>query len=246
MIHDEAQELLMVALLLPAEDHTAEMREALALAERNPELGAWLAKQTTFDEQVKETLVGIEPPAGLRARLIQTLEREHRARRLNVPQRWLATAAAAVLLLALGAMGLRTKAPPEFAVFRDEMIQRTLTDPEHLTFTDRNLAGIRQWLKERGVDGDFDLPAGLRGLTPHGCRILDWNGQKVALICLVPKGAPHVDLLVIDRTRFREFTPSDAPQFGQSGGLAIAVWSKGNKTYLLTGKLDTDQLRHLL
>jgi hypothetical protein len=218
--------------------------EALAQVHRDPELARWFEAEQELDAAIAAKLKCLPLPADLKADILAG------GTATGFKPRWrqarLATAAAVALLLAVAATWLRAPAPPEFAAFRDETLGRAITEPEHLAFASRNLADIRQWLRGRGIKGDIDLPAGLSGLTIHGCRIMDWNGEKVALICLVPEGKPHVDMLVIDRIRFRNFTPPVTPAVGRSGELAIAVWKRGGKTYLLAGKMDTDQLRALL
>lgn len=220
--------------------------EALEQVRRDPELARWFEVEQRLDAAIGRKLRELPVPPALKhnilaAELMTRSEPWWRRRGIG-----LAAAAAAAVLLAGAAMWLQSQGAPQFAAYRDEMIQRALKDPDHLTFASRDLASIRQWLQAREVDAAFDLPARLRGLTPHGCRIVDWNGERIVLICLVPEGKSHVDLFVIDRTRFRDFTPSAGPQFGRSGALTTAVWRKGNKTYLLAGKLDEDQLSRFL
>jgi hypothetical protein len=62
----------------------------------------------------------------------------------------------------------------------------------------------------------------------------------------MPNGGGHVDLFVIDSTRFRDFTPSETAQFAGSGGVETAIWCKGDKTYLLAGNLNQERLQKLL
>jgi hypothetical protein len=176
--------------------------EALEQVRRDPELARWFESEQSLDAALTAKLRELPVPPDLKASILALGIPSRRTSRRWLREPWLAAAAAVALLLGLGVVWLRMLAAPEFAAYRDDVIQRVQTDPEHLAFDSRNLAEIRQWLRERGVDANLDLSAGLAALTPHGCRLLDWHGQKVALICLVPKGGPHVDLLVIDRTLY--------------------------------------------
>jgi hypothetical protein len=65
------------------------------------------------------------------------------------------------------------------------------------------------------------------------------------MLCL-KAGTSHVDLFVIDCTRFPDFRPSETVQFGNDNGLTTAVWCNGDKTYLLAGKVDESDLRKML
>ena len=98
------------------------------------------------------------------------------------------------------------------------------------------MASIRQWLAGHGMKTNLDLPAALNEQPVQGCRVVDWNGQKVALICLALNGKDHADLFVIDRARFRNFTPSGIARFDQSESVVTATWNRGDKIYLLAGK----------
>jgi hypothetical protein len=55
-----------------------------------------------------------------------------------------------------------------------------------------------------------------------------------------------VDLFVIDRTQFRDFTPSETPHLSQTDGVTTAGWARGPKTYLLTSTAGEAVLRKYL
>jgi hypothetical protein len=219
--------------------------EALAQVRLDPDLARWFEAEQQFDAAIGAKLRELPVPPNLKAEILAGSILLRSSPRWQY-RAWLATAAALALLFAGAAMWFRAPDAPDFAALRDEMLRRAVSDPQHLAFSSRSLADIGEWIRRRGVAGDLNLPAGLRGLTPHGCRVLDWNHEKIALVCLVPEGQPHVDLLVIDRARFRNFTPPGMPQVGRSGELTTAVWTSGGKTYLLAGRMDPDQMRKLL
>lgn len=57
-------------------------REALEQAKRNQKLGKWFILQRVVDDAILANLRGIEPPAGLRLRILARL-RECRAQELS-------------------------------------------------------------------------------------------------------------------------------------------------------------------
>jgi hypothetical protein len=75
---------------------------------------------------------------------------------------------------------------------------------------------------------------------------VDWNGQKVALICFVLAGGDHVDVFVMDHSDFPGLSGNSAPQFAQAGPLMTVTWAKNNQVYLLTGGGDKRHLQKLL
>jgi len=247
MTHRQAK-LLLQSYRPAGQDATDPLHaEALKLVRSDPELARWFEAEQAIDAAIGAKLREVPVPPELREEILA----------LGIPPasgkrewRWtgirLAAAAAVALLLTLAAIWLRASALPAFASFEKDVLRRAVAGPEHLALTSGDLPEIRQWLHARGIPGEIDLPAGLRGELPHGCRVLDWGQTKVALICFVPAGRPHVDLLVIDGARYRDFLPPKTPRFGQSGELATAVWSTGGKTYLLAARMDVEELRRFL
>ena len=126
------------------------------------------------------------------------------------------------------------------------MVRNSLQTSNHVDFESMDLGKVRAWLEKEKVPADFDLPGSLRKVPLHGCKVVEWHGHKVTLLCLMPNGNGHADLFVLDCTRFGDFTLSEAAQFAKADGISIAVWRRGAKTYLLTGAMDEQQLRNLL
>lgn len=240
-MNNEQAKLLLQAYRSRGQDaQDALFTEALEQVRRDPELGRWFEVEQSLDAVISQKLRELPVPATLEANI-----RAGNIMKRPRPRRWLGLAAAAITLLAAAGIWLRFSDAPQFVEFREEMIQRALHEPRHLAFASSNMTEIRRWIEARGLDAAIDMPAGLATLTPHGCRLLDWNGEKVALVCLVSEKEGHIDLFVTERTRFRGFAPSPSPQYGRSGDLATAAWSESGKTYLLAGKLSEEQIRRL-
>src|SRR5271165_80653 len=73
-------------------------RAALEQAARDPELGAWLKEQRSFDLMIADKLSGIEPPATLRSAILLGIDNRPSARHFST--RTLLALAAAIVLSA--------------------------------------------------------------------------------------------------------------------------------------------------
>lgn len=60
MRREEAKEILLLYRPWSAKRSESQMREALELAKRDPELGRWLAQHVAFQEAVRAKLKAIE------------------------------------------------------------------------------------------------------------------------------------------------------------------------------------------
>jgi uncharacterized membrane protein YbaN (DUF454 family) len=220
--------------------------EALEHARRDPELQKWFAEEQALDSQIQSKLrSAVAVPRDLKANLLAL-------RKIIRPVPWLfqpmklAAAAAVVLLLGLSAFLLLPQKPTQLALFREKMVRCSMQEHGHITFESPDIAKIQQWLQARGVDANFELPAGLQGKPAQGCRVVDWNGQKATMVCFVLDTGEHVDFFVMDRTGLPDMPENGAPQFASANGLMTVTWAKGGKVYLLTGSGDRKFYRQLL
>jgi hypothetical protein len=206
---------------------------ALEQARQDPELQKWFAEENILNARQQARLeTAIPIPAGLKADLLAL-------RKTVRPAPWwfqpMKLAAAAVILLSLGAMLLLlSHQPVPLASFRETMARSSAQMQEHVAFESHDFGKIQQWLQSRNMDTNFNLPATLQGGIPQGCRTVDWNGGKATMICFFVNGQ-HMDLFVIDRTSLPDFPENGAPQFAKANGLMTATWASGGKVYLLAG-----------
>lgn len=221
--------------------------EALEQARRDPELQKWLSQEQALDSSVQARLQQAMPiPFGLKTRLLAQRKTVRPAAWRRMPA-WLTAAAAVLALLAaLALIQMNAPGQPQFAALREAMIQNALSETNHVDLMAQDMAKIRDWLKTQNAPMNFELPASLHDAMLRGCKVLDWHGHKVTMLCLMANGGGHMDLFVVDCTRFRDFTPSETAQFAKSNGLATAVWCNGGKTYLAAGNLEESQLRKIL
>lgn len=215
--------------------------EALGLARRDPELGAWLAQTQAEDERLAGKLrEGIAVPGGLREALLGL--------RSMVPplpwwrrMTWVAPAIAAglVLLIALGGVWLKTSPDPDFAQYRLAMVRTLTPEPPALDLRTGDLEQVREWLEQRGGPEDLRLPPGLTEAEALGCRAVDWEGRKVTLLCFELATGRVAHLLVVDRVDIGE-APGMSPQFLETAGMGTISWTRERWTYLLASEGATE------
>jgi hypothetical protein len=225
--------------------------EALEQARRDPELQKWFTEEQALDSQIQSKLrSAVAIPRDLKSNLLAL-------RKITRPVPWwfqfmnfqplkLAAAAAVVLLIGLAAFLLLPPKPTQLALFREKMVSCSMQEHGHITFESPDIAKIQQWLQARGVDTNFELPAGLQGKPAQGCRVVDWNGHQATMICFVLDDGKHMDFFVMDRNGLPDLPENGAPQFASANGLMTVTWAKGDKVYLLTGKDDKKFYQQLL
>lgn len=210
--------------------------EALEQARRDPELQKWFAEENALDARIQTSLQTAVPvPHELKSNLL-ALGKVIRP----APWRWfqpmkLAAAAAVLLLLGLAVFLFLPQKPAQLALFRETMTRYAMQQHGHVALESHDLAKIQQWLEDRGMETNFELPAALHGGPVQGCRVVDWKGRQATMLCFVLKDGGHMDLFVMDRAGLPNLPAGGASQFAAANGLMTATWVKGGKVYLLTG-----------
>lgn len=208
--------------------------EALEQVRRDPELQKWFEQENALDLRIQTSLQRAVPvPRELKSNLL-ALRKIVRPR----PWRWfqpmkLAAAAAVLLLLGLGAFLFLPQKSGRLASFRETMARYYVQQQGHVAYESHDMVRIRQWLRDRGMETNFELPVALHSGPAQGCRVVGWNGQKATMLCFFLDGE-HLDLFVMDRASLPGLLEGSAPQFAEANGLMTATWVKGDKVYLLT------------
>jgi hypothetical protein len=213
-----------------------EFQEALELTKQDPELARWFAEAQTWDHRIAVKLrQAASPPTELRSALLAQ-------RKIIRPfpwwrrPAWVATAVAACvsLLLLIGALFVTPSPDRPFAQYREAMADFVDARLDRLDLESQDVQTLRRWLGENQAPADFTLPAGLNGRPALGCRLVEWNGHKVALLCFELDNRRMAHLLVVDRSALRD-PPGSTPQYARFGAIATAAWSQAERVYLLAG-----------
>jgi hypothetical protein len=246
MNRDAAQYILRSYHLGSRDAEDPQFRDALGMLARDPELAAWFAKDQAMDNGISRALQTFPVPADLKGQLL--------AARKVVPlyawwQRptWISTVAACVTLIATLAV-LLSRAPKQtqFAEYHS-YIAHTAASLDHLDVKTSDLLQIRQWLSGHGAPEDFAIPGRLNGKARVGCRVFEWNGQKVSLVCFELENQKVAHMFVIDRSMFTNLPGGGALQFQTTqDGIATASWSDARRTYIVAMQRGQQDLRRLL
>ena len=127
------------------------------------------------------------------------------------------------------------------------MVSAAVNDSNHVDVENKDMKQVVAWLGQHHGENNFVLPVALNCDTGlMGCRVLDWRGQKVSMLCYGLNGSGHVDLFVAKSNVFPDAPPEDKPQFVSSGGMPTASWSHNGMTYLMVGHGDEAALERIL
>ncbi len=232
MNSQQAKQLLEVYRPGSADEADPRFGEALAQAGRDPELARWFEAQRRFDRQMEDGLKTVSAPSDLK----DTILASRKIVRLGFWQQWRPQAAAAAVIAALaiasGVMAMNR--PTQFPKFRAELIQQAWNDNAHLEFESSDFLRIRQWLARQNIVTDFNLPEALHEANVVGCRIVETDGHRVPMLCLLD-GGKHMHLFVLDGVQLAKLPPENSPDFEKCGGWKTASWQNGEKTYVLSG-----------
>ncbi len=228
-------------------DADPEMTEALELVRRDPALAEWFESACAFDEHVSDALCALPVPGDLRGNILTG--KRVTISSLPAPRRqFLAWAAALTVLFGIGALWVATQSSQEFASFRNAMVREVAREMGALDLYSNDRAQLRAFLSTRAAHPDFSAPKALQTLDPVGCRVLEWGGRDVSLICFSDVDGGVFHLFVIDRDTF---DPNRVPgpnqtQFASAGGWSTASWVSADKMYLLAGPVARETLQQLL
>ncbi len=211
-------------------------REALEQAQRDPELAWWFANEQALDSRISAKVkASISTPAHLKSQLLAQTKIIRPVAWWKQPALRFALAACLAFLMTVVAVWFNSTRAKGFAKYRTEMAEFTAHKLDRLDLMSRDVTEVRRWLEQKESHGDLVLPAGLDGRPSLGCRLLDWKGHKVSLVCFELENKQVAHLLVVDSAAFKD-APTESPVFNQVGNTATASWSRGGKTYIVASK----------
>jgi len=260
MNRDEAKLILEVSR--PGDEAAADpqLAAALAVAQADPELGAWLSRERAWDAALRREIRAVPVPADLKAsllagsRVVPLPSPESRplfSTRLT-PLVW-AMAAAVVLFIGLASYRSLHPAGTSFAQvgqladFTRDMIAASPVDAHHVDMLNKDFTQVKSWLADHHALADITLPPAIEkapGLM--GCRSMSWHGQPVSMLCFMMEGTRHVDLFVTPAASIADAPAPGQPVFASVSQNAMAGWRAGDNVYVMAGQVPEDFLRHCL
>ena len=206
---------------------------ALNQARCNRELADWFANEQALDSRISDSLSNsLKPPTKLKSLLLAQ-------RAIIRPAAWwqkrshqLALAGCAALVSILSLVWFWHPGPVEFVKYREEMGEAAAEGLERVSEAPRDPSQVRRWLAENQLDAGFIVPRGLNDGVISSCRVVDWRGRKVYMICYELASHQRAHLAVIDRSALTD-APPESPVLDQTGTVATISWSRGNHTYMI-------------
>jgi hypothetical protein len=242
MNREEAQFVLHAYRPNGEDAHDPQFADSLALVRTDPELARWFAREQALDAAIAGRIRSMLPPPELTNQLLL-------ARKVIRPRPWwrkprsLAAAASVALLISVVSLWLlHKKSETEFASFRTTMIEASLDMTNHLDVMGLDADELKRWLVEHRGQPGFVLPPGLADKGIMGCKVLEWHGHQVTLLCL-KFGGKHVDVFVVNESDLRGLSVGASPRFGSERGLTTATWRRDGNIYFLTGNIPQSDLK---
>jgi hypothetical protein len=245
MNREEAQFILHAYRANGEDAHDPQFEQALALARNDPALARWFASEQALDAAIAARIHSVSPPSQLATQLLL-------ARKVIRPRPWwrkpawvAAAASVALLIFVVSVWLLRKSGETDFASFRATMIQASLDMTNHIDVMGLDANELKRWLSEHRGQPGFVLPPGLADKGIMGCKVVEWHGHRVTLLCL-KFGGKHVDVFVVNEADLRGVSVGASPRFGSERGVTTATWRRGGNIYFLAGNIPESDLRQLL
>jgi hypothetical protein len=249
----------------PGEDLESdpEVRQALELAAKDPELSQLRQKIQAFDAAFSESLGSIEVPEGLQYQILAAAKarREPPVETAREPEsifRWFypatfAAAAAIVILLALSfTFWNRPGAPGENPVLAASGIEvvdtaQKLYSALSPSYRPREGNDVLKYLASNGGSVPASLPGNIAFDESFACDVIDVDGDKVSIICFkAPDNSKSMHLFTFRRSDYPDFVIPDAPMMRQDGDACCATWADEEQIHVLYSDKGEENLRRIL
>ena len=221
--------------------------DALAHAERDPELRTWLEQQRKFDTSVAAKLKAIAPPAELRAAIFAGVRASQPRRQWWTSPTWLAAAAVVAVLAAVSVSLRRSSSTPTVAqlasfAMKDlaEAHDGHVGHPPEFAGLQAQLASVKLPLTAQGgVAIDLDE------LRRNNCRSVKIAGREVFEICFQRDGT-WFHLYVARRNDFAPGSVDPKALLASTGDYAGTAWADAQNVYALVTSAGKEALRRVI
>lgn len=245
MTPEQAREILLLYRPGSRDAEDPEVIEAMALARQDATLGTWFAEHCIFQEAMRSSLRQIEVPQHLRAALRAPKAAAAKPGRWSARVRWQLPAwlrspawlvpagAAAVLALAATVWFYKPVAANRLANFQSRIIGSALRDYS-MDIETPDMGKLREYLASKGGPADYEVNRGLQRLSLTGGGLLRWRDYPVSMVCFDRGDKQMLFLFVVDRSALKD-PPPETPQVTKMNDRVACSWSRGQKTYVLSG-----------
>ncbi len=248
---NEAKNILLLYRPGTADAEEPQIAEALALAQREPELASWLVDHGSRQEALRARFRQIAVPAGLKEQILS--EQPARERLLHRHPRLTLAALAALILL----VGLMVFWPPHrpggdtLETYRNQMIGIAMSG-YGMDFLTNSPTEIRAYFAQNQAPADYVWPAALEKAAIVGCAVQGWQKEKVSMVCfrtgrpLPPNQSSDLWLFVVPRASVKDAPEPGQRRFATVHGLITSAWSQGDTVFLLGTKGSESTIQQFL
>lgn len=224
------------------------IKEALQVAQQDPEMARWFATEQQMDAVISGKLASLPVPGSLKNDILAGMRVQRRQSFWHSRWTWLAAAAAVTLA---GYLSFPGKPGPvaSLAEYRSDVAA---------AFASLNATGFRPALgvssmaevasyvsSQHAPLGNPQRPGGLTQVKPVACRVIEWRGQKVSIIC-VGRNDLEAHVFVVDRHAIRDLGDSIAKDIVRSSDYPVVAWEDKDHAYVMVGNTKTTDLKKLL
>lgn len=244
----EAKNILLLYRPGTSDREDPQTAAALALAERDPALAAWLAEHLAGQKALREKFRMISPPEGLSEQIISEQVAELKSRAPGRRSVVIAAGIASIVLVVLGVLWMRPVPFDAMSNYRASMASVALRGYA-MDLETNNPAVIKNYLSNNKAPADYVLPVALQRAVLTGCAVAGWQNSKVSMICFrTGERGRQSDLwlFIADASMMKQSNPEATPHFDRINELMTATWSQGGKLYLLAREGDEAALRKYL
>jgi len=233
------------------DSENADVRAALDLLRTDPELARWFAAEQALDAALAGKLAGIPVPPALKADILAGPRVSRRRSGWRNPLVW---AAAAAVLVVLGVVAV-PHPPAKIATvatlgeYRSDVGAAFAQMNAHGFKPDLGVGSMAEVARfvssQHSPLGNPAAPGGLARVKPVACRVIEWRGQKVSIICVGRSGL-EAHVFVVDRKVIRDSGDVDLKSIARAAGYPVVAWEDAGHAYVMVGNTKTTDLTQLL
>jgi hypothetical protein len=212
-----------------------QFQEALAQSRRDPELGAWLERESLRHAALKAKFLQIEPPADLLHKIL--LEKPASPRRAWYGAQIWQLAAAVAVLFGLATFWYRPTPKNTFAEY-ERYLGSLVSRKYRMSLETGNPDKIRSFLANNQAPADYILSPEVQRTNALGCATLSWNGNPVSMLCFSNAAHRKLFLFVVNRGAIPDAPGNASRKVQRVGQFAVAGWTQGDRSYVLAVEGD--------